>query len=538
MALPNVLLREFQTDAISGWIPGKLVQTYTQLETLAYGDGQCEGKALQFLWNCGAYFDESCVRAGKLHVFAHFERQGTPRIRYGTSSTASSTIIHTDASFTTQSTARTVAHDVGMPAASRRRPIPQSRQGLAPARKRRKVMDVSSSASESGESNFIMSGSDADENESNEIVDQPPHRFPPLPRSDTSEQHALDFQAYSASNAPNGQYGHKDHWAQISLKYRGQVAHARLIHGIYGTPSPIVCDRCAKYALKCRIYHPDVKSTQGMQVVCGECRLGGRKCTINGQPLGVHRRDDGTPTDKSKGFLQGALAVSTNNKTFNTGDNLEYCPVKECTRSKQGFNHVPNFLRHVRSAHPGVNPYPKKTDRHPYMDSLAYGEVEGSPELDQHRETHGRTTEVLDSEDVELKLEDDDDAIDAAVAYVAMSSAAASTAVEAAAAVVAQELNSPSFNESQYQHASRLGTTKCAPSTEIPAGLVSSSSPFEDSLPEINDTPDAEEERFESAEETPNTASGSNPTPNGEENYHCFVKYPDRQFEDVESGAE
>jgi len=107
MALPNILLRGFQANTISDWIPGRLAQTYkvdldarlvgmadhTQdFGNLTFGvlekdpqewlvhfhleDGTCEGKVLPFLWNSGGYFDEGCMKDGKLHLFAHFENKG------------------------------------------------------------------------------------------------------------------------------------------------------------------------------------------------------------------------------------------------------------------------------------------------------------------------------------------------------------------------------------------------------------------------------------------------------------------------------
>ena len=63
--------------------------------------------------------------------------------------------------------------------------------------------------------------------------------------------------------------------------------------------------------------------------------------------------------------------------------------------------------------------------------------------------------------------------------------------------------------------------------------------PFEDSLPALKDEAlGAEEEHFEAAEETPNTASGSHQTPNPEENFHYISKYLDQHFEDIEGEGE
>jgi hypothetical protein len=44
--------------------------TYTSTSRM----GSAKAK-LPFLWDSGAYFDEECLKAGKLHLFAHFERK-------------------------------------------------------------------------------------------------------------------------------------------------------------------------------------------------------------------------------------------------------------------------------------------------------------------------------------------------------------------------------------------------------------------------------------------------------------------------------
>ncbi|KAF2242423.1 hypothetical protein BU26DRAFT_438792 [Trematosphaeria pertusa] len=383
MALPTILLCEFRTDAISDWVPGKLAQTYKQLESLTYSilskdpqqwtvhfhleDGVCEGKALPLLWNNGAYFDEGCLTTGKLHLFAHFERIGARSFTSSqprTVSTAASTVVDTGTSSrpATHSSSLTMMDEVGFSLGGR--PILQSMPlplTIPQKRKRHLVQDLSSDSEseESRETHFLLSPSDnGAETESNEEGDAvavqpqipPVFKSPPLPLSATPTQHAIDFKACITVNAAHGSYGHKHNWDDIKKAYQYKVAHARLIKGIYGTPSIVTCDRCQKEGRECRIYHPDLKAARAAPGACGECRLHSNTCTMGGRG---HRN--------SKKRLSSALPEAPPAKMPRLSSTIEkakimfYCPVVTCPRRSEGFNCRPNFVRHVEHAHPEVD---------------------------------------------------------------------------------------------------------------------------------------------------------------------------------------
>ncbi|KAF2120109.1 hypothetical protein BDV96DRAFT_464003, partial [Lophiotrema nucula] len=291
MAVPNILLRQFQTAGISDWVPGKLAETYAQLETLAFGvfekergqwrvhfhfeDGECEGKALPFLWNSGGYFDASCLRAGKLHVFAHFEKQRAPSenrrrtIGHAVPNEASS---HQRA----PSSPLTMVDEVGLPVGAPERPMLQDKENLTfGTRKRSRVEDLSSDSDESefnptGNLHALGSEDDDDDDDDDDgasdeesvapldrcFVTTPPQS---LPAQATLRQHAIDYARYTSHNAAPNEYGYKHNWNVVGDQWHSKTAHARLIHGIYGVPSPIRCQRCVQNELDCRIYHPSIK---------------------------------------------------------------------------------------------------------------------------------------------------------------------------------------------------------------------------------------------------------------------------------------
>ncbi|KAF2866211.1 hypothetical protein BDV95DRAFT_457053, partial [Massariosphaeria phaeospora] len=302
MALPNLLLREFQTETISDLVPGKHAQAYSRisqdLETLAFSilardtgqwnvhfhfeDGACEGKVLPFLWNDKAYFEESCLKAGKLHVFAHFER-GPGKIKsrknFETSTTfnAVSDVVHDNKQPQVPSSSLSMLDEVGLSIGVHERPMLQKTPNPSSrSRKRVKVHDLSPAfESEADEgSGFIPAANqhegetgedddvyydddddddDRDHEEYNDNVVQPTsHTWthtPPPP-----EQYDMDLNAYKTTNAPLGEYGHNPNWDIIQEQYRCKVAHARLIYGAYGTPAPTPCEGCQKHGLDCRVY--------------------------------------------------------------------------------------------------------------------------------------------------------------------------------------------------------------------------------------------------------------------------------------------
>jgi len=131
-------------------------------------DGQCEGKALPFLWNSGAYFDEGCLKYGKLHLFAHFERKGSGSSALQTPATSTAPSFsgsHTKAlSRTPLLPSPTAVPDVaGLPLSAHQGPA--RRTGLSvsiPQRqKSANVHDLLESDSDvSGETHYLLSPSD------------------------------------------------------------------------------------------------------------------------------------------------------------------------------------------------------------------------------------------------------------------------------------------------------------------------------------------------------------------------------------------
>ncbi|KAF1999887.1 hypothetical protein P154DRAFT_395539, partial [Amniculicola lignicola CBS 123094] len=286
MALPNLLLQQFQTASISDFIPGKLVQTYKvptsllqQLEDLAFGifdkdasqwsvhfhfeDEVCEGKALPFLWNSGGYFDESCLKTGKLPVFAHFGLKPNSSISSSSQSSVQGNAVSSSVNRMSRpilsSSRQTTTDEMTGPRTTREQPEVQKTPfaGGGQSRKRHRVESVSSSSEaeaptprrskrHSCRAEDALPGDDRLDGDT----------VPPLPPGVTPGRHALDFDAYRVSNPRKGQYGHKDSWSEIGKDYRKKIAHARLIYGNYGIPSPISCDRCVKEGFECRVYHP------------------------------------------------------------------------------------------------------------------------------------------------------------------------------------------------------------------------------------------------------------------------------------------
>lgn len=302
MALPLILLREFQSATISDYIPGRLVSTYQvclqiyvafdvtdnerKLEFMShrvlskgsknfsvhfhFDDLHWEGKALPSLWNDGAYLNPECLRGGKLHLFAHFEK-----------SKARSLAPRTPAISTTPSLCIPTTEET---------PLEQSQ--LAVRRQQQSEIDFlsDSDSDTSGETNFLLSPSksermsddDDDDHEKEEEHDvRVQESRPPFPLSVTTIGHAIDFKKACLSNAPKGKFGHKERWDNISKPYKAYIAHAKLIKGKYGLPSAQPCTHCVRMRLVCRIYHPDLRRFKNKPGSCGECLLNGRKCSIN-----------------------------------------------------------------------------------------------------------------------------------------------------------------------------------------------------------------------------------------------------------------
>lgn len=320
-------------------------------------DGQCEGKALPFLWNSGAYFDEGCLKSGKLHLFAHFERKGSGSSALQTPATSTAPSFsgsHTKAlSRTPLLPSPTAVPDVaGLPLSAHQGPA--RRTGLSvsiPQRqKSANVHDLLESDSDvSGETHYLLSPSDPGGRSDAEGGAQ---AVEPLPIDATAAQHALDFERLLVTNAPKGKYGHKGNWDEIAKEYKAKIIHAKLIKGTYGSPAPISCESCTLKNVTCRIYQPSLNSARAMPGSCGECRLRSNTCVMNGKK---HRKaaKKRKPTEQAEHMLDGPPSKILRCGIGGTPTgNADHCPIVTCSRRSEPFTNKANFLRHVRVAHP------------------------------------------------------------------------------------------------------------------------------------------------------------------------------------------
>jgi hypothetical protein len=294
-----------------------------------------------------------------LHLFAHFEERnsGCPALQTQAMSIASSPSRPTTQAPSSATRLLNVANEldeVTLPPSALERPAHCSRP-IVP--RRSNVHDLSDSDSDSdgsGETNFLLSPSDSgrlyehDDGLALQELSRGESQHT-LPSSATAAQHAIDFEAAIASNAPKDKYGHKDNWHEIAKKYRQKIAHAKLIKGMYGIPSSHPCERCASKDIACRIYNPDLQAAQARSGSCGECRLGSSTCVMNGSK---HRKS-GKKRTASDVALNEPLAKILRRSTG--GDpvrELIHCPVLTCPRREEPFSNKSNLLRHVTAAHP------------------------------------------------------------------------------------------------------------------------------------------------------------------------------------------
>jgi hypothetical protein len=257
--------------------------------------------------------------------------------------------------------------EVGLPLRAFELPVQHSRPKVS---RRANVHDLSDSDSDgSGETNFLLSPSDSgrlsdDDDDAfggyaQELVHGESQHT--LPASATAAQHAIDLEVAMSSNAPKGKYGHKDNWHEIAKEYQQEIAHAKLIKGIYGIPAPTACERCASKGTVCRIYDPSLQATQARAGACGECRLRSNTCVMNGSN---HRRSGKkrmAPDVVSNEPQAKILRRSTGGDTVRE---LDHCPVLTCPRRTEPFNNKANLLRHVTAAHPDYDPSRIDLPRH------------------------------------------------------------------------------------------------------------------------------------------------------------------------------
>lgn len=239
---------------------------------------------------------------------------------------------------------------------------------ISQKRKRRRVElspDSDSDSEGSGETHFLLSPSDrkveapiTDENIPIAVHTRPSGVVQPLSLSvsATAGQYKLDFEAAISANAELENYGHKSNWDEIAKEYRAKVAHARLIHDMYGAQSPVTCDRCVSNETECRIYHPDLKVPGANAGSCGECRLQSRSCTVGGVGQRYHKWKAPRMDKPAKAPQESAeMESAPRPHGAETVKFMFYCPVPTCSRHWEGFSHRPNFLRHVEYAHPEVD---------------------------------------------------------------------------------------------------------------------------------------------------------------------------------------
>jgi hypothetical protein len=323
-----------------------------------FEDGLCEGKALPFLWNTGAYFDEECLKGGKLHLFAHFERKrsGNAALHTPATSTAPSfSRAHTEAAsrIPVLPSPTRALNDVDLPLSTRQGSVRQPGLSVSIPRKQQSnnVQNLSDSDSDgSDETHYLLSPSDP--GGQSDVEGGAQSAIEPLPVNATAAQHALDFQQLLVTNAPKGKYGHKDNWDDISKEYKAKITHAKLIKGIYGSPAPVPCEYCTLKNVTCRIYHPNLKSARAMPGSCGECRLRSNTCVLNGNK---HRQAERKrkATDQPGNALDGPPSKILRRGIGGTPTgNADHCPVVTCSRQSEPFFNKANFFRHVRAAHP------------------------------------------------------------------------------------------------------------------------------------------------------------------------------------------
>jgi hypothetical protein len=320
-------------------------------------DGLCEGKALPFLWDNGAYFDSECLVGRKLHLFAHFQKKenGNWALATPTTSTSFSRSI-------TERPAQPLDHHTPTSTLDQMSTCERSlqRTGLSVSipriEQRVDIHNLSDSDSDaSDETNFLLSSSD-DGRRSGEGKAHNVHRAlrpkgtqPQLQANATAAQHSINSDNALLSNAPKGKYSHKDNWDKITKEDRSKITHVKLIKGIYGIVAPKACEHCAERGAACCMYHPDLRASGAAPGACGECQLGSNTCVINGRLQHTSSKKKRTSDTALEAPLSKILRRGTGGES---AKNLDYCPVLSCPRRKDPFYNKANFLRHVRSAHP------------------------------------------------------------------------------------------------------------------------------------------------------------------------------------------
>lgn len=298
-------------------------------------------------------------------MFAHFEEdegkiEGTPR-RHTVTPPKSGFPHHDRRQFPTSPLE--MLDEVGLPVRPHEQSMLQSIEGpaIVPGKRSRTEEDLCPGLHEVAckpiGNDFAFHGEHNNSNYGASVRDR---LAPPMLTPVTLENHAIDYAQCKGHNAAPNEFGYRSDWNVASAQRHIEVAHARLIHGIYGIPSPIRCQRCVQEGLDCRVYHPTLMLSEA----CGNCRLNGEPCVMGG--LNYRSQHNSAKRQRRSGFT--ALNVSNSNSTSTSPaiSAIYFCSFEGCQRGVDGFSNKPNFDRHVRVMHPGVTVIPQST---PVVDS-------------------------------------------------------------------------------------------------------------------------------------------------------------------------
>ncbi|KAF2824258.1 hypothetical protein CC86DRAFT_52608 [Ophiobolus disseminans] len=300
-------------------------------------------EGVTFLWDNGAYFDNACLKDGKLHMFAHFESKS------GESSTLQSLPTSAAPSFGRTptpvpprelSTLSRARNEVDLQPKADQSPVRRNGSTISTAHTQRPanvhtVLD--SDLDDFNDTQSLLSSSDSAEQADAEDGDQ--LILQQLPAHATAAQHAIDFDKTLVTKATRGGYGYKDNYDDIGKVWRFRITHARLIERIYGLPAPTTCERCADKGLTCRVYHPYLKSKRASSGACGECRLSMRTCVMNGsnQRKAGKKRQASNPEPNVPHAKKHRPSVGGKPARDAGG----YCPVLTCSRRLDPFSDRP-----------------------------------------------------------------------------------------------------------------------------------------------------------------------------------------------------
>ncbi|KAF2122255.1 hypothetical protein BDV96DRAFT_594163 [Lophiotrema nucula] len=268
MAKPEVMLRQFQSDQSSKWIPGRLVKTYAKLEEVSYRiyrkdaslesihfhleEGTCEGEVVPDLWDAGAYTD--LAKYGEMHLYAHFTAQNGSK---GEANGAASNSIPTSSP---------QLDDIGrslptvLPQDRKRKrdasaEIAMKQEDIRGSRDLPITLDNNSdepSVSEQGPAAVQNDGKRSETADTIENRQRPqynPSIHPALPATTTEESYHRDWKlAQSTAPDPNNPDVPviKGNMKDLVQGHRNTIATCVLLSGSYGIDAPRPCDCCVR----------------------------------------------------------------------------------------------------------------------------------------------------------------------------------------------------------------------------------------------------------------------------------------------------